>query len=70
MKKTMKKILIVLGIVVVLFGVMLFFDVARPANAKEEIKYGIWYVDKYGIKDTKTSSAVNHFLWRLSELTD
>ncbi len=64
----MKKILIVLGVIIVVFGAMLFFDVAKPTNAKEEIKYGIWYVDKYGVKDSKTSSALNHFLWRMSEL--
>ena len=64
----MKKILIVLGVIIFVFGAMLFFDVAKPTNAKEEIKYGIWYVDKYGVKDSKTSSALNHFLWRMSEL--
>ena len=69
MKKSVKKIVIILASILALFFILIFFDVAKPTTTKEEVKYAAWYLQTYGVKDTKNSSALIHLLWRFSELT-
>ncbi len=48
----------------------LFFDVAKPYTQAEEIHYGLWYLDNYGLGESGNIKAIDHLKWRVYNLVN